>query len=415
MQNQELDLSEYSSALRRAVSKMVVVGLLFAGLAVLATYVVKPAWEAEASLLMDSKPQVAPSIEALFDQSANPLTVLRGILKSRAATERIAKATGVDRKDLEAALEVKIANDENQLRINVKWKGQGKAIDIVQASLRTLDSMKKEIGFSVAARQAKQLESAIETKSKELANVEQQVQDYQKQMKSLIDPSSAASISELMRQEKQLQTDLKALDLQIGAAKDRARRIAGASVELPSGLPNATDWQKRLSKAEYDLRIAKINQGDGSPVVIRLQKELQETRAQLEKEILNYFKSFEQSLDTDVGKLEAQRLVTEMRLNATREMASNAPKEARELNRLVREAAILNSVVTTLRQQYELKKLDEIGDVSWSVLEPPHLTEEEPVNKKFLRNGFVGFVIGAFLVALLAMFGQRSRSFSSGA
>lgn len=414
MQNQELDLSEYSSALRRAVSKMVVVGLVLGVLAVVATYLMKPVWEVEASLLMDSKPQVAPSIEALFDQSANPLTVLKGILRSNTALERISKAAEVDKKDLEAALDVKIANDENQLTINVKWKGQQKALEITQTALDTLDDMKREIGFSVAARQAKQLEKAIATKTRELAQAEQAVQDYQKQMKSMVDPSSSASILDVLGQEKQLETDLKALELQIKAARDRASRIAGSSVELPSGLPNATDWQKRLSKAEYDLRIAKINLGDASPTVIRLKKELVETRLQLQKEILNYFKSFEQDLDVDVGKLEALRVVTEMRLNVTREMARNAPKEGRELNRLVRESAILNSVVTTLRQQYELKKLDEIGDVSWSVLETPHVTDDEPVNKKFGRNGFLGFVTGALIVAALSMFGQRRRSFASG-
>ena len=415
MQNPELDLSEYSTALRRAVSKMVIVGLVFGILAVVATYLMKPVWESEASLLMDSKPSVAPSIEALFDQSANPLTVLKGILRSRTAVERIAKATSVDRKDLEAALDVKIANDENQLRINVKWKGQGKAVEITEAALRTLDSMKKEIGFSVAARQAKQLEKAIIAKSAELQQAEQAVTDYTKQMKSMVDPSSSSSILEVMGQEKQLDTELKALNLQIQAARDRAKRIAGSSVELPSGLPNATDWQKRLSKAEYDLAIARNTLADSSPVVVRLRKELDVTRAQLQKEILNYFKSFQQNLDIDVGKLEALRIVTEMRLDVMREMARNAPKEGRELNRLVRESAILNSVVTTLRQQYELKKLDEIGDVSWSVLETPHLTDDEPVNKKFGRNGFLGFVAGAILVGILSMFGQRRRSFAAGA
>ena len=96
-------------------------------------------------------------------------------------------------------------------------------------------------------------------------------------------------------------------------------------------------------------------------------------------------------------------------------MAAAAPEEAIQLQGRLREVAALTTVIAGLRQQYELKKIDEIGDVSWSVLEEPFFTQEDPVNKQYGRNGFLGFVVGAMLVGAWAGLTQRKRSFASGA
>jgi len=412
MQNQELDLSEYTGTLGRAVPTMIVAGLILAILAVAATWYATPAWEAEASLLMATKERMSPTLEALIGpQEGNPLSILKGILRSRTSVEEIAKRNGIDRKDLEDALKVETENDSNQLTIGITWKGKGKAIAITQSAIDVLEAMRKDIGFSVATRQARLLEQAIAQKTRELDKAEADVKQYQTRMKSLIDPTNPGSVLDLMRQEKQIEQDLGALKLQIREARGRATAVAGASVELPSGLPNAIDWQKRLSKAEYDLRIAKIKEGDASPNVVRLRKELEVTRGQLQKEITNYFQSVASNIDVDVAKLEAQRIVLEWRLESVRTMAKNAPKEAQELARLLREVSTLTNVLAGLRQQYELKQIEEVGDVSWSVLEHPHLTEDDPVNKKFVRNGAVGFLVGALFVGLIRVLGQRRKSF----
>lgn len=415
MQNEELDLAEYTGALRRAFPAMTAAGVVFALLAVLATWLMKPAWEAEASLLMATKEEV-PTLEALVgQQEGNPLSILKGIVRSRTALDRIARDQGIDRKELEEALEVETQNDANQLILRVRWKaGRDKAPAIVRSAIGVLESMRKEIGFSVASRQAKLLRQAITEKTVELDAAEAKVKEYQKGMKSLIDPTNPSSVLELLRTEKQLEQDLGALRLRIREARQRAAKVAGASVELPSGLPNAQDWQRKLSRAEYDLQIARVKDGEDSPNVVRLRKELQVTRAQLQKEIENYFRSVESNVDADVAKLEAERIVMEWRLESVRIMAKSAPQEGQELARLLREVSTLTTVLSNLRQQYELKQIDEVGDVSWSVLEEPHLTEDEPINKKFGRNGIVGFVVGALLVGALRMLGQRRRSFAQG-
>lgn len=411
MQNEELDLTEYSGTLRGAVPKMIVAGLILGVLAVVATYFMKPVWEVETRLLM-AENNTAPSLESLLGpQAGNPLNILKGILKSRTAMDRIAKANGVERKDLEESIKISTSAEDNQLTINVKWKGQERALAIARSALTTLDDMKQSIGFSVAARQGKLLEKLIGKETTQLHAAEEKVKAYQKTMTSLADPSNPSSILDLLRQEKQMETDLNAMNLQIERAKERVLKVKGAAPDIPTSLPNATEWQKRLSKAEYDLKIAQINQASTAPTVVRLTHELEVTRSQVQKEIANYYKSVEQNLDADTAALLAQRDVLSMRLQIATKMAKNAPAEALELARLAREVAILTNTLSALRQQYEMKKVDEEGDVSYSVLEDPHFTDDEPINKKFGRNGFVGFVLGGMLVAAWRIFGQRKRSF----
>ncbi len=415
MQHQELDLAEYSGALRRAVPKMLLAGIFFAGLAVGATYVIKPAWEVETSLLMASQDQASSSaLNALIGRKdAKPLAILKGILRSRTSMERVAKQLNVDREKLEDAVKVATVDDENQLTITVRWKQKEQAKQIAQAFLDTLSSMRKEIGFTVANRQSKLIEEAIIKKSKELDAAEKVATDYQKSMKAPVDPTAPGSVAELVKQKKQLESDVESLGIQIGEAKKAAQRL-GLSVELPSGLPNAQEWQAKLSKAEYDLRISQIKFGPAAPVVVNLKKELEITRQQLQKEILKYISAVSQNVDANIAMLQAQRIVAEWRLKAVSSMAAAAPDEARELSRRLRDVASLTAVVVGLRQQYELKKIEEIGDVSWSVLEEPFYTQEDPINKQFVRNGFLGFVVGALLMGALVGLGQRRRSFSAG-
>lgn len=412
MQTNELDLSEYGAAVRRSRPAIVVFGILCGILAVGLTAYSKPVYEVEASLLMATQSQQASSLSALLGKGdANPLNVLKGIVKSRSAQERIAKATSVDLKDLEKALAVTTSADENQLVLNVKWKqDKNKAKDIADATIRTLESMKREIGFSVASRQSTLLEKLIGEKQAELDAAETSVKDFQKVMKSPVDPTSPASIAELMKQRKQLESDLEALKIQIGEAKKQAQRVAGSPVDLPTGLPNAEEWRNRVVKAEYDLRIAEVKLGPEAPEVVRLRRELTITRAQLQKEISNYLKSVSSNVDATIVQLEAQRIVLEWRVSSVQEMAKAAPDEAAQLQRRLREVGALTQVLSALRQQYELKKIDEVGDVSWSVLEPPFFTDEEPINKQFGRNGIVGFFLGMFLAVTVIILRQRGRS-----
>ncbi len=163
-------------------------------------------------------------------------------------------------------------------------------------------------------------------------------------------------------------------------------------------------------KAEYDLRIAEVKLGPEAPEVVRLRRELTITRAQLQKEISNYLKSVSSNVDATIVQLEAQRIVLEWRVSSVQEMAKAAPDEAAQLQRRLREVGALTQVLSALRQQYELKKIDEVGDVSWSVLEPPFFTDEEPINKQFGRNGIVGFFLGMFLAVTVIILRQRGRS-----
>lgn len=417
MQTQELDLSEYSVALRRARPAILMFAAVCAAIAVGLTLYVKPMYQAEATLLMATQTQsVNPLSSILGKADADPLSVLRGIVRSRTSMERIAAKTGTELKDLEKAVSATINSEENQLTITVQWKkDKDMAIKIAAATIETLDQLKKDIGFSVANRQSQLLERQIKQKQSELDAAVKSVKEFQKIMKAPVDPTNPASIAELMKQRRQLESDLEALRITIREAKKQAERVAGTSVDLPTGLPNADEWRNRVVKAEFDLRIAEVKLGPEAPDVVRLRRELQITRDQLQREISNYFKSVSSNVDANIVQLEAQRIVLEWRVASVREMATAAPDEAAELQKRLREVAALTGVLSTLREQYELKKIDEVGDVSWSVLEPPFFPDEEPINKNFGRNGIVGFLAGCFFASMATIIRQRGRSARTGA
>lgn len=410
MPSPDVDLTPYAKAARRNVWAILTVGLVFGLLGVAATAVIKPQWQAEASLLLASQDQAASSaLSALVGRKeAKPLAILKGIVRSRSALERVAKEAGVDRELLEESLKVTTVDDANQLTLTIGWKDKDQAIGLLQDVIDTLEAMRSEIGFTVANRQSKLIEQAIKKKEQELDTAESAVMAFQKRMKAPVDPTAPSTFADLMKSKKQLEADVKALASQIGQAKENALRL-GAAVELPSGLPNAQEWQTKLSKAEYDLQIAQVKFGPAAPEVVRLKREVEITREQLQKAVRKHIAAVSSNVDATIADLQAQKIVAQIRLDSVNAMVAAAPDEAKALNKLLREVAALTEVLASLRQQYELKKIEEIGNVSWSVLEAPFLTQEDPINKQYARNGVLGFLVGCLLAVGVTLVRERQR------
>lgn len=157
--------------------------------------------------------------------------------------------------------------------------------------------------------------------------------------------------------------------------------------------------------------MAELTYGPDAPNVVKLKREIQLARQQLQKEIENYLRAVNMNLDPNLASLEMQKAGLEAQVGALQQLAVRAPEDTMHLQRLAREVATLNDIVQQLRINLEQARMELARDPNrWEVLENGTL-KEEPVNKRWKLNIAVALAVGLIVGTLVAIVtGKPSRS-----
>jgi uncharacterized protein involved in exopolysaccharide biosynthesis len=404
----ELDIDRLARVTRRYIWLILIFVVFGAGGAALYTYLIPPMYRATATLLLPEEEQTTALL--LAQRQASTGLVLKGVLQSHSAMKTIAEANGMKVREVKRIIDVRVFDENNQLVISADLEKRERAMALVQSSIDVLEDLRAELGFSRAAQQAIYLEETLVRKRKELREAEDALLAFQRQMRTA--PGSA---EELVKEFKRTLFLVQQADQELRVARANAKNVASKSAALPTGLPVTEKWRNQLLDAEMALRKLELTRGPDAPEVVRARRETEITRQQLQSEVSKYIQTIQEDVDAEIANLVAKKAVLEWQADYTKSLAEIAPKEAIELQSYQREVQTAAQVVNELTQQFEKARVEsETGRVRWSVLDPPYI--EGIVNKSYLRNSFLGAVLG-FALGLSGAWildGRRKRNSANG-
>ena len=350
-------------------------------------------------------------------QAPSPLKVLSGVLRSRSAEQKIIAKTGVERKVLRDFLTVNEEPAFNQLVIAMNYQPNTKALEIVDAAVKSLGELDKELGISKASRAYLSVGKAIESRSKELKSAEERLMSFQKSMKAADASVGGVSPDALYpavalgyrKRLQDLEFQLSSVNKQLLTTRSQAVNSAKTSSISSLESPAIQKLKSTLSEKEFNLRLLQTRLGPGSPEVKRLELEIEATRKELESEINKFIQSVDSGVAASTIQLESSKALLEYQIQYLKPLAESGPSDAMVLKRLTEEVGTLQTVVRNLRTKYESLKVEADVDPSrWIVLDPPKL-DTLPSNYRPTRNGGMYMVAGTGLCFLGLLYGERKK------
>ncbi len=419
-QANELDIKALLAPLKGKRNFLLTCAIATGAIFLIYTLVVPPQWKADTTILtvlpsddMAGGGAGASLASALSPNAPDPIQVLEGVLTSRKSINLIMERTHLARRDLEKGL--KTERRQKQALLTISWEDSDRkrALAVVQGAVDGVLLIQHDVEFTTAGLQAKYYEQSVKDQDEKLRDAEKSLAEFEKRMKAPIDPSNPASAGAYLKEKKDLELQLGAIDAQIAVARSQAQLLPKMP-ELPTLIPSTKPYRDKLISLEYDLQVAETTLGPMAPKVVALKRTIEVTRETLNQEIRSYLKSVAVNLDPTIATLAANRLTIKYQLDVVNDLAARAPDEALILARLSREVVILGTISTALRSKYEQAKVAaKVDQVRWAVLEDPFI-EDLPTNKHVARNpfmgGFLGLVFGSFFLIWKSKRAEKKQS-----
>lgn len=355
---------------------------------------VKPVFRAEARLYFKPASDASPlgiSIPSI-GLGDTELNHTAGLLESFTLRNRVQKALGLESlDDVDAFIRFETQPEYGQIILAAEDSDRALALKAVNVTHAALLDVSRTTGFSIARDKAKALEDAVQAKELELQTAQHLLASFEKKRRAPTLPDDAGAV--YLTQAKTAESELSDVRTQLDARLKIIKQSA-QNPKLPTSLNASKKWGPVLQDKSLNLMIAEGTEGPDSPLLIRLKRELAAAQKQYEEDIQREMTSIGLSLDETIANLTVQKIVLESKVARFKELAQIAPDEAIQSTELARQVASATAVLGVLTQQFETARIDAlVADAKWALVDVPHIYEK-PVNKRFVRMGAIGVLIG---------------------
>jgi uncharacterized protein involved in exopolysaccharide biosynthesis len=376
-------------------------GVLFGVAGILYTYLSPTLWRAQADLML-TMPTGSSAMP--LSNGPTPLTIVGGMFQSRFVQAELNKKAKVPWSLAPITVSVDEKSERNTIQIGANDANKAKAIKKLQIALDAVQVLQRRFNNALASKQAGELEKAIQTKTVELQRAEQDLLDLEKSgiMPIKLD---AGDMAQLVVTAKGVEIDLQAADTELKGQLEMIQKSVanGASAPTPLGVPE--EMRRKLQDAQLALVKEKITAGDLAPSVVRLQKEVEAAKAEIEAELGRTEIAAQSNLEPNVFRLALRKEVLTSQASAYRKLLGTMPQDSVRVSRKIREVETYSTILAQLRRDYELKKVNAVSDqVVFDVLEAPYVLDE-PVNKTYGKNAVLFGVLGVVVYVLVILYG----------
>ena len=376
-------------------------GLIFGVAGLLFTLLSPAQWRAQADLML-TMPTGASALP--LSNGPTPLTIVGGMFQSRFVQSELHTKAKVPWSLTPITVSVDEKTEQNVIQIGANDVSTAKAIKKLQIALDAVQVLQRRFDVSLANKQAAELEKAIQTKSAELQRAEQDLLDL---AKSGVMPIKleGSDLAQLVVTAKGVEVDLQAADTELKGQLEMIQKsvASGTSAPTPLGVPE--EMRRKLQDAQLALVKEKITAGDLAPSVVRLQKEVDLAKAQIEDELNRTAQAAQSNLEPNVFRLTLRKEVLTSQAAAYRRLLGSLPQDSLRVSRKIREVETYGTILAQLRRDYELKRVNAVSDqVVFDVLEAPYVLEE-PVNKTYGKNAVLFGVLGVVVYILVILYG----------
>ncbi|MBS1718380.1 MAG: hypothetical protein JSS72_11680 [Armatimonadetes bacterium] len=430
----ELDLRD---AFRTAAKRWPVVlgtALIFAVVGVLYTAIVKPVYQAKATLYFPSRSSGLSLLglggdtassnlgAALLGQaSGTPIKVFRAFLESERTMTTLKTSTNLSRKQIEDMRRFDEQQAANTLSISAEDEDPKLALKVVQLHISSLRAINRDVSLDPMADDAKVVQKKLDDHKKTLADIEEQYRQFQ--LKQVSAPSVVSSQGQGIvatgthwyEMLKELELQRTKIDAALSSVTQRLAKDSTAGSKLPNNLPGDEKLRETLKTAQLELLVREQDQGPDLPAVKELKAKIKVLQDQIAAMAKEYYQSVAAgNLDptepigssgsaSEYSGLVARKAAVEAQLAAVHTMVHVAPGESIELTRLLRQIGLETSLVQQLSLQAEAGKLQALRDPNkWNILDEPQIAEL-PVNKHYTRMAILTGIVGLFVGMLLAL------------
>lgn len=409
-----------------------IVGLVV-GVGVLYTVMVKPVWEASATIVFPARtPSILGgggmseqgSLASALTGGPTPLKIYKGFLESERILKMVSEETGMKRKEVFKARSIVDQSMESSLTISARSRDANEARQIVQAHLDALDQVNTDVNEPLYEDDSRVLGQKLGEQKLKVEKIEQQLLRFQQNAVTAPmvesggqgkEPGVSTGASRWQEMQRQIEIGIQKVNGKIQSVR-RQITASGKSGQIPSNLPPVKKWRDRLVELEYALKLKELSFAAESPEVVHLRESVNETRSKMEKEIAAYSGAIRSGAidptasEESMAGLVTERFGLEAQLAAVRKLASLAPKESITLAQLTRELATQSTILQQVQAQFELAKLQEMRNPNrWQVLDEPEV-DEEPVNKSLFKAGAIFGLLGMVLGTMAAMIAEGRKS-----
>lgn len=420
--------------LRASARPIILLTLVFLGLALAYTLVVPPRWEADTVLILPDSSAVPNLSSAVVSQAlganslggaaaalglgskADPLENLKGILESRSVLDGVSRAIHMKRDKVMDLLVIKPDKDSSEIRISFQSRDQKLAIKAVQVAEKLLRNQCARLSRNRAGRLRTQLADQRTMFERDLNRIETDILNFQSRMRTSPAPSNPGDTMLLSGYETKLQDvefRLRQTQQELGITRTMAHSIASKAQMIPIGGKSGDSRSKldelrsKLLETELEQRTQEITGGSQAPAVVIARRKTDLQRKRLETEIAAYLRSVDMTVNSDVSDLAAREMLLKWEAENLRLLMHAAPEELGKFQKMLREQSILTTVLAQVRTELEKARVDETisgtDPVRYVVLDAPGLADEDPVNKRWGRNSAIGLVVGLLIGCFMAI------------
>lgn len=376
-------------------------------------YLAPMRYESNASILVVATDNQSSALQSLLgSKGPSMLGLITGIVDSRNVREKISTENKIALEDLDAKFKFETSPEANKIDFIAYGDQREKADAINMSAINALNNLNSTLGISVSKKRAESVKTALDARQKELDVAQQGLADFQRKMKTPVDPEQPSSVGTYVKQLREIELEEVGVNEKIAAARARASTLGDNDLKLPTDDVLITGWRQKVVDMQYQLKLAQQEYGPEAPKVVLLQRQLNVTLKQAQEEISKYVSGLKGGLNSELATLEAQKTVIQWSKAFVKGLVDAAPQEAVEFFKRYRNVQTLATVVTTLRGKYEEVKIDsEVDKVLWTVLDSPK-TQKDPINKKYPKMAAIWFVIGLFGGCVLTLIFKRKQVFT---
>ncbi|RYD86074.1 MAG: hypothetical protein EOP84_00180 [Verrucomicrobiaceae bacterium] len=417
--------------------------LTLAGIAAasIATVMRKPVWQAETTLLVPPPSfslanLTGTSAASSFASSINGPSILRinkMLLESDRALTTVLRKAGLpgsiteQKRALIRMRDVQTEQTSNSITLTIRHENPETARKISHLYVQALRQLSRTLNVQKSGGEADAVEETLRAKQADLRAAESKLQQFQERARTSFSmtpspggasgqPDSGSPIVTSGDWLTQLRNSEIALD---GARRAYQALIAGANKALslsgkaPTVIPFTEKLRQAVIEKETGVSLIANKYGPDSPELLRAQRDLKVAQNQLQQEVARYQQSLNLGVsDPALAEAALKEAQLQGRVEALRQLAAQAPIEARQYMELYRRVSVLSAITTRLESQLSLASIARSNDPNaWNVVDDA-VVGDRPVNKSFIRNGALGagagFMLGLIGV-LLRSGGKRSK------
>lgn len=405
-------MSQEPTALQELIAiakrgKALIIGFtLFCVVAAVVFTAVRPArFESRASILASQpSPTEISSLRLLgLGQGPQSIQVLRGMLESQEARNRVAERANVAADQLPRLVRVQPVEPLGQLQLVAHTRDRAQGEVILAAMLEVLAELDQEKADSISNQQTAATRNALARKREELDAVEAQLVEFQRTASTV--PASqeprvgfgyAARLEELRTQREAAQRTLQEFDR-------AARDVAAGGLDTPVNLPHLSALRATYLEAQIQFDLISGEFVEGAAEYRRAAQELEAARTALDAEYAAYARSVSGRVDPELAELQAQLNLLNWEITELTALSRIAPEEAVEFARLLLEAEATGRAYSELTTELERLTVQiEANQVRWTILDSPY-SVPDPVNKNFILTGLIALMAGGMVSLVLTL------------